>query len=134
MPGPDYWQNRADYAIRATLDTKAKAIRGTVRIAYTNNSPDTLDVLWLHLEQNLYKADSRGYMAAGGEPRGTTDGMTLTSAEVAVVKANAGAITPLIRDPPSQLPLPPPLPPGHAAPLPPPYHSSTPPNYARRHT
>src|SRR3546814_17781598 len=70
MPGPDYWQNRADYAIRATLDTKAKAIRGTVRIAYTNNSPNTLDVLWLHLEQNLYKADSRGYMAAGGEPRG----------------------------------------------------------------
>src|SRR3546814_6153908 len=86
MPGPDYWQNRADYAIRATLDTKAKAIRGTVRIAYTNNSPDTLDVLWLHLEQNLYKADSRGYMDAGGEARGTNEGTTLTSAEVAVGK------------------------------------------------
>ncbi|RIA43727.1 hypothetical protein DFR49_1955 [Hephaestia caeni] len=115
MPGPDYWQNRADYAIRATLDTQAKAIRGTVRIAYTNNSPDTLDVLWLHLDQNLYKTDSRGYMAAGGKLRGTTDGMTLTSAEVAVGKARAVAVTPLISDTRAQLRLPTPLAPGETA-------------------
>src|SRR3546814_20156675 len=61
MPGPDYWQNRADYAIRATLDTKAKAIRGTVRLAYTNHSPDTLDVLWLHREPKPSKTHTRGH-------------------------------------------------------------------------
>src|ERR1700722_16833988 len=28
-PGPDYWQQRADYAITATLDTAAKTLSGT---------------------------------------------------------------------------------------------------------
>src|SRR3546814_7126355 len=54
-------------------------------------------------------------MAAGGEPRGTTDGMTLTSAEVAVGKAKAVAITPLISDTRAQLRLPTPLAPGETA-------------------
>ncbi|MGH7620813.1 MAG: hypothetical protein ACREMU_00570, partial [Gemmatimonadaceae bacterium] len=41
-PGPDYWQQRADYEIAATLDTTKHTIRGHVSLAYTNNSPDTL--------------------------------------------------------------------------------------------
>ena len=56
-PGPDYWQNRADYTINARLDPATHSISGTVRITYTNNSPGALDVLWLHLEQNLYTPD-----------------------------------------------------------------------------
>ena len=60
LPGLGYWQNRADYSIAARLDPATHSIRGTVEIRYTNNSPDTLDVLWLNLEQNLYRADSRG--------------------------------------------------------------------------
>ena len=59
-PGPDYWQQRADYQIDAALDTAARRIAGRVRIRYTNASPDTLRVLWLQLDQNLYRADSRG--------------------------------------------------------------------------
>ena len=27
-PGPDYWQQRVDYVIRATLDTSARTLRG----------------------------------------------------------------------------------------------------------
>ena len=41
-PGPDYWQQRADYVIRATLDTAGSLLRGTERIHYENHSPDTL--------------------------------------------------------------------------------------------
>ena len=41
-PGPDYWQQRVDYVIRASLDTVARSVRGEERITYTNNSPDTL--------------------------------------------------------------------------------------------
>jgi peptidase M1-like protein len=59
-PGPDYWQQRADYTIAASLDTAAKRIRGTVSIHYTNNSPDTLRFVWLQLDQNLYRATSKG--------------------------------------------------------------------------
>lgn len=58
-PGPKYWQNRADYNINVTLDTAKHRINGSVQITYTNNSPDTLSFLWLQLDQNIYRADSR---------------------------------------------------------------------------
>lgn len=60
QPGPRYWQNRADYLIRATLNEQDTTINGEVTINYTNNSPDKLDYLWLQLDQNLFKPDSRG--------------------------------------------------------------------------
>lgn len=59
-PGPKYWQNRADYKINCTLDTALHKISGEVEILYTNNSPDNLKFLWLQLDQNIYRADSRG--------------------------------------------------------------------------
>src|SRR5690349_11354148 len=55
MPGPRYWQQRADYRLEATLDTTAQSVSGAVSIRYTNNSPDTLRFVWLQLEQNLYR-------------------------------------------------------------------------------
>lgn len=60
QPGPKYWQNRADYKINATLDTANHSVTGEVEITYTNNSPDNLKFLWLQLDQNIYKKDSRG--------------------------------------------------------------------------
>ncbi len=59
-PGPKYWQNRADYKINATLDTGSHKVTGEVEITYTNNSPDNLKFLWLQLDQNIYRQDSRG--------------------------------------------------------------------------
>lgn len=59
-PGPKYWQNRADYKIAAVLDTGLHTVSGDVEITYTNNSPDNLKFLWLQLDQNIYKKDSRG--------------------------------------------------------------------------
>lgn len=58
-PGPKYWQNRADYKINCTLDTTTHSVSGEVEIYYTNNSPDNLKFLWLQLDQNIYKKDSR---------------------------------------------------------------------------
>src|SRR2546422_3533588 len=59
-PGPRYWQQRADYTIRATLDTATHTIAGSETLRYANNSPDTLRYLWLQLDQNIYRANSRG--------------------------------------------------------------------------
>jgi hypothetical protein len=59
-PGPKYWQNRADYNITCTLDTLKHRVSGEVEITYTNNSPDNLKFLWLQLDQNIYRKDSRG--------------------------------------------------------------------------
>jgi hypothetical protein len=61
-PGPRYWQQRADYTISVALDTAAHKIAGRETIRYTNNSPDTLRYLWLQLDQNLFRDDSRGAM------------------------------------------------------------------------
>ncbi len=58
-PGPDYWQNRADYKVAVKFDTSSKLIAGQVLITYTNNSPDRLKNLWLQLVQNIDRADSR---------------------------------------------------------------------------
>lgn len=59
-PGPKYWQNRADYNITCSLDTGRQTVSGTVDITYTNNSPDNLKFLWMQLDQNIYRKDSRG--------------------------------------------------------------------------
>ena len=59
-PGHAYWQNSANYTIKVHLDDKAKKITGTEIITYTNNSPDELEFLWVQMDQNLFKKDSRG--------------------------------------------------------------------------
>jgi hypothetical protein len=54
-PGENYWMNDASYTIKATLSPDTKMLRGRALIDYTNNSPDTLKNLALHLRQNFYK-------------------------------------------------------------------------------
>ncbi len=68
-PGPGYWQNAADYEMHATLDTQAKVLHNDEVITYTNHSPDALTSLWVLMEQNIYRNDSRGKLANGGQPR-----------------------------------------------------------------
>lgn len=58
-PGPDYWQNRADYKIKATLDTVDHRVSGKLTLTYTNNSPYELEFIWLQLDQNAFRNDSR---------------------------------------------------------------------------
>jgi hypothetical protein len=59
-PGPQYWQNEADYSIQVNLDDENQKISGSVTITYRNNSPEPLSFVWLQLDQNVYKPDSRG--------------------------------------------------------------------------
>ena len=82
-PGPDYWQQRVDYVIRASLDTVAQRVTGEERITYSNNSPDTLRYLWLQLDQNLFNSSSRGFRLFEQDSRfgtrGAEGGVTLTT-------------------------------------------------------
>ena len=63
-PGPKYWQNRADYKLNVVLDSAKNKISGSALITYTNNSPDPLTFLWLQLDQNIYRQDSRAEAAS----------------------------------------------------------------------
>jgi hypothetical protein len=60
-PGHQYWQQRADYEIEATLDDANRTLQGRETITYTNNSPDELHFLWLQLDQNERAPDSDTY-------------------------------------------------------------------------
>jgi len=109
-PGPAYWQQRVDYRIRATLDTAARAVSGEERITYTNNSPDTLRYLWLHLEQNLFNSASRGAQLYDRESRwgtaGAEGGFTIRS-----VTAGGTRLTHTVNGTLMRVDLPKPLPP-----------------------
>jgi hypothetical protein len=61
QPGPKYWQNRADYKLAVRLNEQSNEISGTVIVTYTNNSPDKLPFIWMQLDQNLFKENSRGH-------------------------------------------------------------------------
>ncbi len=57
-PGPQYYQQRADYKMDIELDDENKKLYGYETITYTNNSPDDLEYLWVQLDQNVRKKDS----------------------------------------------------------------------------
>ncbi len=72
-PGKAYWQQRADYKIKATLDEKNNTLTGEETITYHNNSPDDLSYLWIQLEQNVNKKGNPDFGDAFG---GVRDNMT----------------------------------------------------------
>jgi hypothetical protein len=58
QPGHAYWQQKVDYDIDVTLNEDTHSIQGSESISYQNNSPDTLNYLWLQLDQNRFRNDS----------------------------------------------------------------------------
>jgi hypothetical protein len=69
-PGPDYWQQQVDYRIDVQLDPATRTVTGREHVTYHNNSPERLDYLWVHLEQNILKKDSIGAQIGGTEAVG----------------------------------------------------------------
>ena len=62
-PGPAYYQQQADYKIDVELDDKKSKLTGSEIITYSNNSPDTLEYLWIQLDQNQAKANTQTSLA-----------------------------------------------------------------------
>jgi len=52
-----YWQQKVDTKIDVTLDDKKHMLRGFETFSYTNNSPDTLRYIYVHLWPNAYSHD-----------------------------------------------------------------------------
>ncbi len=107
-PGPGYWQNEASYELHAELDTAAKQTRAAEVITYTNNSPDLLPSLWLRLDQNIYRKDSRARLISGNVPAGTTQGFVFDSVEIEAGKQTVKADY-VVNDTRMQIRLPEPL-------------------------
>ncbi len=77
-PGPEYWQQQADYVITAELNDENQSITGSETITYTNNSPDVLTYLWLQLDQNLFDKESNT-----GKTRNSSIRDSITTIEMA---------------------------------------------------
>jgi hypothetical protein len=83
-PGPDYWQNRADYDLHAKLDTTHKVLSATEVITYTNHSPDALTSLWIQLDQNTYRRDARSVASDEEIHNEFTEGYSLDEVAIEV--------------------------------------------------
>jgi hypothetical protein len=72
-PGNKYWQQRADYDIKARLDEKNLKLTGSETITYYNNSPDPLSYIWMQLDENEHSATKNaGYQSSNPLPRQMT--------------------------------------------------------------
>ncbi|MBW7888785.1 MAG: M1 family metallopeptidase [Bacteroidetes bacterium] len=83
-PSHEYWQQQADYSIKAELDVQKKFLYGSGVIRYYNNSPDTLHQLVWHLYQNIFRSDSspRKNNEQTARVAGSTEGITVESLSV----------------------------------------------------
>tara|TARA_R110000868_G_scaffold106443_2_gene291915 strand:- start:3770 stop:5776 length:2007 start_codon:yes stop_codon:yes gene_type:complete len=92
-PGPAYWQNQTDYKIEATLNDQSNSISGKVTLTYTNNSPESLDFIWMYLDQNRFTENSRGTLTTpimGNRYNGDIDGgYTITNLNATVNRASS---------------------------------------------
>ena len=108
-PGPDYWQNRADYELHAKLDTVDKVLSATEVITYSNHSPDALPSLWLQLDQNTYRPDARSVAADEELRKEFTSGYNLDEVSIETQKGQLRKADYVVSDARVQIRLPQPL-------------------------
>jgi len=79
-PGPNYWQNKSKYKIKAELEPKTRKLSGEESITYFNNSPDTLKQIILRLFPDIYrKGNARDFE---GDPDVITNGVEIEKLSV----------------------------------------------------
>lgn len=57
----NYWQQQVNYTIDVNLNDADHTLDGYIKMAYINNSPDTLHFIWIHLWPNAYKNDRTAF-------------------------------------------------------------------------
>ena len=76
-PGQNYWQNNADYDIKAEVIPSTRIVSGIADIVYYNNSPDILDKMVFRLYQNINRGgNSRDFTF---DDKYFTDGIIIKS-------------------------------------------------------
>lgn len=93
-PGPNYWQNKSKYKIRAELEPKTRKLSGVESITYYNNSPDTLKQIILRLFPDIYrKGNARDFE---GDPDVITNGVEIEKLSVSGNEVNmkSGMLSP----------------------------------------
>lgn len=101
-----YWQQRVDTRIEVRLDDKTHMLHGYEILDYTNNSPDTLRYIYLHLWPNAYKNDhtpfarqqdgnhSSTFYYSNKKDRGYIDSLQIALDDKDIVDINTSAEAP----------------------------------------
>lgn len=105
-PGPMAWKNQADYKIHVQIIPKTHSLSGDEEIRYQNNSPSSLPVLWVQLDQNMYKSESRAAYASQWHFPAHTPGMEIESVALVGADGHAQPVEFLISDTRMQIVLP----------------------------
>ncbi len=74
-PGPQYWQNRAEYKISVELNPKKREIKGEQVVTYFNNSPEILGMIRLKLLHDLYRKGGQRFDDV--DPEDITEGVEI---------------------------------------------------------
>ena len=90
-PGHKYWQQRADYAIDVEIDDVNQRLIGKETITYQNLSPDTLNYIWLQLDQNIHAKDSDAQKTQTA-PQFNENGVPLSQIEQLAARTYDGRI------------------------------------------
>ncbi|MBL7825209.1 MAG: M1 family metallopeptidase [Saprospiraceae bacterium] len=79
-PGQNYWQNGADYRILVELNPKKALVDVHQEATYYNNSPDTLRLIRIKVQHDLYKKG--GQRGEDVDPNDITDGVKVKRLEI----------------------------------------------------
>ena len=98
-PGHEYWQQKADYDMKITIDDNNQKLFGEETITYYNNSPDALQYIWMQLDQNVRALDSDSHkirQSSFNEDNGLEDLMDMEpwfdgGFKISEVKTSSGA-------------------------------------------
>ena len=90
-PGNKYWQQRADYVIDVELDDVNQRITGKETVTYKNLSPDSLNYIWLQVDQNIYAKDSDSQLTRTAPE--LKDNVPLNQIEQLVARTYDGRVT-----------------------------------------
>ena len=79
-PGPEYYQQQADYKIDVELDDRNAKLYGVETVTYTNNAKEPLEFLWLQLDQNQQASNSQSKLVrpTGADGANSAKGFTDT--------------------------------------------------------
>jgi hypothetical protein len=108
-PRADYWQQDVHYKIDAILDDSNDVLAGKVVLKYYNNSPDTLNEVFFHVNENAFTPGSyyhNLHLNNKSKPKFGKNAKNGLGTVVSNIKVNNNSVTPVLDNTVFKLKLP----------------------------
>lgn len=81
-PGENYWQNTVDYDIKVEVNPESRQLKGTAKITYHNNSPDSLNKMIMRVNHYAFRNNTSGLSNSDEEEGMEISGMTYNGSAI----------------------------------------------------